>query len=243
MDTFTRLAKSSLLIIIFMVLAACGGQPETPADVSSAFWKAVIKNDQDAAKALTLPISAHHLATLHNDASQLKSVEFGEPQVTENKAVVETTLYGLTDDGEKVSFPTTTHLVKYDEGWRVEAEQTVAMLNTGSTGFEEVLQELGQTFSVLGQQLSDAFNQGVEGFSESMEETLPEINQQLEELQQSDKFKNMGSQLGKVLGEGLKEFTQELNEGLEELNAEVEKAAAEIDAANAENAQEAEVQQ
>lgn len=239
MDTFTRLAKFSLLLIMFLVLAACGGKPETPADVSSAFWKAVIKNDQDAAKALTLPISSHYLASLHNDASQLKSVEFGEPQVSGNTAVVETTLYGLTDDGEKVSFPTTTHLVKYNEGWRVEAEKTVAVLDTGSSGFEDVLQELGQTFSVLGQQLSDAFNQGVDGFSESMEETLPQINQQLQELQQSDKFKNMGSQLGKVLGEGIREFTQELNQGLQELSTEVEKAAAEIDAANAENVEQA----
>lgn len=243
MDTFTSLGKYGLLITLLLLLAACGGQPESPQDVSDAFWKAVIKNDQDAAKALTSPISAHYLASLHNEASQLKSVDVGEPQITDNKAIIETTLHGLTEDGEKVSYPTTTHLVKYDDAWRIEAEQTVSMLNTGGSGFEEVLHELGKTFSMLGEQLSQALDQGVEGFSESMEDTLPEINQQLQELQQSEKFKNMGSQLGKVLGQGISEFTKELNEGLEELSTEVEKAAAEIEAANAETPQEAEAPQ
>lgn len=233
MGTFSSLSKTFILMVCLLALTACGGQPKTPQSVTDTFWKAVIKNDQDGAKELTTPVSAHFLASLHNETSQLKSVELSEPVVTENTAVVETILHGKTEDGEDVAYPTTTYLVKYDDAWRVEAEQTVGML-TSNNPVEDVLAELGQTFSMLGKQLSDALDQGLQGFSESMEETLPQINSQLEELQESDKFKNMGSQLGKVLGQGLSDFTAELSDGLEELNKEVEKAAAEIDAAKQE---------
>ena len=107
------------------------------------------------------------------------------------------------------------------------------MLSNNSV--EDFVRQFSETLSMLGEQLNTAIAQGVEGFSESMEETLPEINAQLQELQQSDKFKNIGAQLGKVLGDGIREFTEELSEGIEDLSAEVEKAAAAVDEAAAES--------
>ncbi len=219
-----------IAILCLTLLAACGSkEPETPREVSTLFWEAVISNNQERASELTSPISTHHLSSLHNESNELKSVDVGEPVITEGKAVVETTLHGITEGGESVSYPTKTYLTQYDGQWRIEAEQTVAMLSNNSA--QDVFRQLSETFSMLGEQLNTAFEQGIQGFSESMEETLPEINAQLEQLQQSDKFKNMGSQLGKVLSDGIKDFTEELSEGLEDLSAEVEKAAAEVDSA------------
>jgi len=230
MEQLQKRIFTLLTVLSLSFLVACGSDPKTPKDVSTLFWEAVISNNQERAKELANPISAHHLKSLQNDASELKSVDVGEPVISDGKAVVETVLHGLTEDGDAVSYPTKTYLVQYDGEWRVEAEQTVALLSSNNS-VEDVLRELGKTFSLLGEQLNAAISQGVEGFSESMEESLPEINSSLKQLQQSDKFKDIGAQLGKVLGEGIKDFTQELSEGIDELSEEVEKAAAEIDAA------------
>lgn len=225
----SRFFQFLVILLCLTVLTACGSkEPETPKEVSTLFWEAVISNNQERAAELTSPTSVHYLKSLHNESSELKSVDVSEPVISEGKAVVETTLHGLSEDGEPVSYPTKTHLTQYDGQWRIEAEQTVAMLSNNSV--EDFVRELSETLSMLGEQLNTAIEQGVQGFSESMEETLPEINEQLEQLQQSDKFKTMGAQLGQVLSDGIREFTEDLSDGIEDLSEEVEKAAAEMDA-------------
>jgi len=222
----------ALVILSMTLLAACGSkEPETPEEVSYLFWKAVISNNQERAAELTVPTSVHYLASLHNGSNELVAVDIGEPVITQGRAVVETTLQGVTADGETVSYPTQTHLTQYDGQWRVEAQRTVAMLG-GNKSIEDFVRQFSDTLSTLGEQLNSAISQGVQGFSESMEESLPQINAQLEELQKSDKFKTMGAQLGKVLGDGIKDFTAELSDGIEELSDQVEKAAAEVDGAD-----------
>ena len=199
-----------LVIFSLTLIAACGSkEPETPKEVSTLFWEAVISNNQERAAELTTPASVQQLKSLHNESSELKSVDVGEPVISEGKAIVETTLHGVTEDGESISYPTKTFLAQYDGQWRIEAAQTVTMLSNNSV--EDFVRQFSETLSMLGEQLNTAIAQGVEGFSESMEETLPEINAQLQELQQSDKFKNIGAQLGKVLGDGIREFTEELS--------------------------------
>lgn len=222
------------IVCLGLLVVACSGKPASPKDVSTLFWEAVITNDIEKAKSLATPLTSHHVDSLDNESRQLKSVDVSEPVISESRAMVETVLHGVDENGEQSTFPTRTYLVKYDDEWRVDAEQTVNLLARDSV--DDLLEEVGKTLSLFGEQLGDALSQGVEGFNESLNEKLPEIQRKLQELQSSEKFKSLGADLGKVLSEGIEQFTDEVSQGLEELskdleevNTELEKGAADDD--------------
>ena len=142
--------------------------------------------------------------------------------MTEKTARVATTLHGQAEDGKQTTFSTTTVLVKHGEVWEVEGKETVNTLM--AQALESMVDNLGKNIGDLGKQISDSLSKGVQEFSREMNKSLPKINEQLQRLQESDKFKELGSQLGKAVTDGLKQFTDEMEKGLEELANELEKS-------------------
>lgn len=211
----------TVLAVIVLGITACNKQAN-PQTVTRMFWEAVIKNDLETMKELATAESAQSLESLHNADQELKSIEVGEATIDGKTARVATTLHGQAQDGEKTTFSTTTVLVKHGEIWEVEGKETVNTLM--AQALESMVDNLGKNIGDLGKQLSDALSKGVQNFSQEMSKSLPEINEQLQRLQESDKFKELGAQLGKAVTDGLKQFTDEMEKGLEELANELEKA-------------------
>ncbi len=209
------------VIIILVLFAGCSKNNADPKVVSTLFWEAVISNNQEKANQLATINSKSAIESLENDAQQLQSVEVSAVEITDNKAVVETILHGITSEGEPVSFPTSTILVKEDRAWKVDASDTVNTLMANAV--ENMVSEMGERFSELGQQLSSALTEGMQGFSEEINKSLPKINTQLKKLKDSEKFRDLGAQLGKALADGIQQFTEELNDGLKELSKELDR--------------------
>lgn len=217
----TILRFFTVLAVIILGLTACNKQAN-PEVVTRMFWEAVIKNDLETMKQLATAESAQSLESLHNADQQLKSIEVGKATIDGKTARVATTLYGQSEDGKQTTFSTTTVLVKHGEIWEVEGEETVNTLM--AQALESMVEDLSKNIGDLGKQLSDSLSKGVQNFSQEMNKSLPEINEQLQRLQESDKFKELGAQLGKAVTDGLKQFTDEMEKGLEELAKELEKA-------------------
>lgn len=212
-----------IIVLVFstLLVTACNKQAN-PEAVTRMFWQAVIKNDLEAMKKLATAESTQSLESLHNADQKLKSIEVGEATIDGKTARVSTTLHGQTDDGKQTTFSTTTVLVQHGEIWEVEGNETVNSLM--AQALESMMEDLGKNIGDLGKQLSDSLAKGVQEFSNEMNKSLPKINEQLQRLQESDKFKELGSQLGKAVTDGLKQFTDEMEKGLEDLARELEKA-------------------
>lgn len=221
MKLFNKNIAAYLIVIAMMMLVAACSKTDDPRVASTLFWEAVISNNQDKAIELSTEGSSSAIASLENDAQQLQSVEVISMEVTDNSAVVKTVLHGLTDEGESVSFPTSTILVKEEKQWKVDASSTVNTLMANAV--ENMVEVMGQRFNELGTQLSDALTEGMKGFSDEINKTLPKINSQLKKLKDDEKFRDLGAQLGKALSDGIQQFTSELNDGLKELSQELER--------------------
>ena len=210
----------ALLVIVFTSISSCSNTDD-PRVVSTLFWEAVISNNQDKARKLSTEVSRSAVESLENDAQQLQSVEVISAELGGDKAVVKTILHGLTEEGEPVSFPTSTILVKQDKEWKVDASETVNTLMANAV--ENMVETMGKRFNELGSQLSNALTDGMKGFSDEINKTLPRINSQLKKLQDDEKFRDLGAQLGRSLADGIQQFTTELNEGLKELSRELDR--------------------
>ncbi len=209
------------ILVMLVLFAGCTKKYDDPKVVSTLFWEAVISNNQEKANQLSTANSTSAIESMENDAEQLQSVEVNTVEIDNNKAVVETILHGVTSEGEPVSFPTSTILVKEDDIWKVDASDTVNTLMANAV--ENMVAEMGERFSELGSQLSSALTAGMQGFSEEINKSLPKINSQLKKLKDSEKFRDLGAQLGSALADGIQMFTEELNDGLKELSSELDR--------------------
>ena len=209
------------ILILLALFAGCANNTEDPKVVSTLFWEAVISNNLEKANQLSSANSNRAIESLENDAKQLQSVEVTAVEVTNGRAEAATILHGITSEGEPVSFPTSTILVKEGDIWKVDASDTVNTLMANAV--EGMVEEMGERFSELGSQLSSALTEGMQGFSEEINKSLPKINSQLKKLKDDEKFRDLGAQLGKALADGIQMFTEELNEGLKELSSELDR--------------------
>jgi hypothetical protein len=153
---------AGLLLACALAAAGCGGSGSaSPEAVAADFWEAIRARDLDAALELSWKPSRLPLERMR-DGRPIDEVLLGESLVGEHTAVVRTSL--ATKVNERLIHTTfDTHLVRGDEGWRVDTDATERELTTA-------------LFATSMQQIGEALGQGVQEFGEALEEGAAEVS-------------------------------------------------------------------
>ncbi len=212
-----KLLRITLPLIALLILSACA-QKQTPEEVAHGFWQAIVNNDLETAHKLATKDSRHDLDLLDNKEKKLKAVEVGTATITGNVSTVPTTLIG-DRDGDETRIELTTHLLQEEDVWRVEGGKTVNALMTSS--LESMLQNLTGDLTEIGGALNKTITTGLREFLGSLQQSVPEIKQELSKLADEEKARDLGQELGALFSQGLREAMQEFSKGLEELDKEL----------------------
>jgi methyl-accepting chemotaxis protein len=190
-------------LISSSLLTACGG-PQSPQEVSRAFWLAVV--EQDAGE-------ANEYSTLIEDAGfdgyqrdwQGVEVEWGRVVIDGNQATVDTTFQGLS--GRERPLETTTYLVQKDEQWLVDYYRTGEALNDGPLWGDVVSQ-----LEALGKDLQSQLTRHSNDLAREFEALREELSQQASEAGES--FSGMVDDYGQMLRQHIEQLSDSLREAL-----------------------------
>lgn len=196
---FTAVLAGSLLI------TGCSG-PETPEEVSQAFWQSVIDGNAS---------DANGYSTLVNDAAfdsferdwQGVDIQWGRVVIDGNEASVDTVIEGL--EGNSEALEATTYLVKKDDEWLVDYYRTGDALDQQPL-FGNMLGKLEQ----LGQDLQARWARESDQMAVDIERMTQELEQQAQ--QANERFSILLEQYGEQLEQHLDDLSRSIEEALKE---------------------------
>ncbi|MBW2241477.1 MAG: hypothetical protein JRH01_05780 [Deltaproteobacteria bacterium] len=157
----------TFLFAIVLALPACGLIAPEADRVAENFWKALADGEVEDAKALSTEVDVRRLARL-TKRHEIEDVEVGAVLTRDEVAEVETTL--VRESGAKVIF--STHLRRYDGGWRVDAASTSRSLREAIV--EDSLADLRDAFNDSAGAIGEAVEQGLEEAAAAIREALGE---------------------------------------------------------------------
>ncbi len=213
---------SLLFVALSLFLVGGCGSHKTPSEVADAFWRAVVANDTAKVRKYVAEGSLQDFDLLSNKEGALKGVEVGEALVKGDRAEVKTTLIG-EKDGKETRLPVTTFLVRQQDRWKVDGQQSVNALVATSVNL--MMNDIGGNIAELGQALSNSISGGLQAFITSINQQVPAIKQELSQLSDEEKTREIGRKLGELFSAGLKDAMKQLNQGLDEMAKEIDKAA------------------
>jgi len=171
------IGKSPVLLAGFFclcsLLSACE-PPRTPEQVSQLFWQALSEGDVEAAKQLATTRSQHLISQA--DSRENATFNTGQIVINGDTAFVETR---MMENNRTFTFETA--LLKEDEEWKVDYQQT--QINLTSIPFSGILQgldELGETFKKGLEQQMPLFEKQIQEFGEELKQQLDEFGRYLE---------------------------------------------------------------
>ncbi len=158
---------------VLLLAAGCGWLPERsdPTEVATQFWDAVQDEDLDLAMEHASLLSAD----LRDWAEDYEIVEFtlGEVLKNENAATVETTV--LTKLGDFEMRPRfQTHLVREDDGWKVDVDETQRKLAKGVVA--AVATRVQGALAEGARELGTALEKGLRQLEEAMRDALEDMD-------------------------------------------------------------------
>ncbi|SDK52352.1 hypothetical protein [Microbulbifer yueqingensis] len=191
-----------LLSCIAALLSACSG-PETPQEVTTAFWEAVIDDDRrDVARYSTLADPDGYDGFGSKWAGY--QLAWGRVVIDGDEAIVETELARQQGARER-SRSLVTYLVRRDGAWLVDYKRTTRSFSGGAIG--DLFNELER----LGEEFSSQFNDSADEVNTQMERMLEELGQAQQEL-------------GERASEAMEQSAEELRRALQELDAAIQRS-------------------
>lgn len=194
-----RRALTTATIGLALLLSACT-QPETPQEVTEAFWNAAIGDDAAAVARYSTLTDAEVAEDKAFDAFSSEwdgyQPQWGRVIIDGNEASVASTL-SRQEGGRIRSF--TTWLVQRDGEWLVDYERTQMSIKGGAFG------DLLNKFDRFSKDLSREFER-------SADEAGLQMDQVLEELESA------GKEMSEQASEALEGFSRELQRTLEEMD-------------------------
>lgn len=216
------------LMCLALLISACTG-PNTPEDVTYAFWEAVVGNDaDDAVKYSTLPDVGEYDG-FGRDWNGF-TPELGRIVIEGDEASVETRLVPGENGGERpVEF--VTHLVRREETWKIDYARTASAVRGGP------LAQLFGQLERLGKDLSDQFKATSDTFSAEMERLGRQLDALSDSLnaQAAESIEKYGEELRRSIEELAESARRALEEHERELSGEDRRALQEVSAELAED--------
>lgn len=197
--------KYLLAALVFspMLLTACGG-PQSPEEVSQAFWQAVVKQDAG---------DANEYSTLIEDAGfdgyqrqwQGVEIQWGRVVIDGNEATVDTTFNGLPERDEPLE--TTTYLVQKNDDWLVDYYRTGEALNQGPL-WGDVVNQL----EALGKDLQTELARHSDDLAREFDALTEQLRQQA--FAAGEEFSGLVNDYGKMLQQHIDALADSLREAL-----------------------------
>ncbi len=191
--------------LVFSVLMATGcSRPESPQEVSEAFWQAVLEEDAEAAA---------DYSTLVDEAAfdgfeqqwQNVSIEWGRVVIDDNLARVTTTLSGL--EGRNEATESLTYLVRKGDDWLVDYYRTGDALKQGP-----VWGSLVGQLEKLGEDLKSRWANQSDEMAVELERLGRELQQQAQSM--NEDMSALAEEYGDQLSQHLEELSESLREAL-----------------------------
>ena len=192
--------------LVFSVLMATGcSRPESPQEVSEAFWQAVLEEDAEAAA---------DYSTLVDEAAfdgfeqqwQNVSIEWGRVVIDDNLARVTTTLSGL--EGQNEATESLTYLVRKGDDWLVDYYRTGDALKQGP-----VWGSLVGQLEKLGEDLKSRWANQSDEMAVELERLGRELQQQAQSM--NEDMSALAEEYGDQLSQHLEKLSESLREALE----------------------------
>jgi hypothetical protein len=175
---YTPQRKSPVLLAglfcMLLLLSSCQ-IPQTPEEVTKAFWTALIKGEIDDATRLATQ-NSRHLVT-KDETKEKADIRTGQIVINGQTANVETI---MTENGRTFSFDTV--LLKESDAWKVDYQQT--RMNISALPFNGLfnsLEQLGETFNKQLERQMPLFEKQIESFGEQLNRKLDEFGRYLED--------------------------------------------------------------
>ncbi len=191
--------------LVFSVLMATGcSRPESPQEVSEAFWQAVLEADAEAAA---------DYSTLVDEAAfdgfeqqwQNVSIEWGRVVIDDKLARVTTTLSGL--EGQNEATESLTYLVRKGDDWLVDYYRTGDALKQGP-----VWGSLVGQLERLGEDLKSRWANQSDEMAVELERLGRELQQQAQSM--NEDMSALAEEYGDQLSQHLEELSESLREAL-----------------------------
>ena len=156
------------------LVGSCSPAGGSPASIADAFWRAVRARDWSTAKGLSTaadPLSLESVA----GSPPLESYTIGETLHADDRARVETSLH-LSDGEADVVFHT--HLIRFEEGWRVDVAQT--RLEIARAHVDRAVAEVETAIREGSRALGLALEEGAREASKALRRALEDAERALE---------------------------------------------------------------
>ena len=192
-----------ILVLVAVLLSACS-KPETPQQVSQAFWQSVIKNDvAGVVKYSTLGSEEGFDAFSRNWEGMVPS--WGKIIIEDREARIDTHI-SRPDAASSEMLYFVTYLIKQGEQWKVDFDNTEKAVLASSAVADFV-----NRITEIGNEISQQFEAAGKSF-----------NSELEELH--DQFQQLTVTLGKQASQALEEYSLLMRRHLDALSESIENA-------------------
>lgn len=198
--------RYSLVILGTLMLSACGG-PETPQEVSKAFWQSVIDGDAGEVADLSTLDDESRFDGFGQDW-QGATASSGRIVIEGPTARITTQIKGLKDQDDK-PLETTTYLVQEDGEWQVDYAHTKEAF-TNRPLFDQMMRKLedfGEQMRSSFSASSDKASMDIERMSEQLKDRMAAANEDVSK--QMDDF-------AEKLGEAMEALSESISNALED---------------------------
>lgn len=157
---------------MLLVLFACSGASDGPAEVAGAFWSAAEARDAERLEALRLP-GGDTSINIADSSSEVAEWSLGEPTRAEGRALIPTAMTVTTGEREQeLEFPTV--LVQHEGEWKVDLDTTFDGMVKSMLGMsmEEVAAEMAAA-------MGEAMGEAMQGMTEAMAQGMEDMARQM----------------------------------------------------------------
>ena len=188
----------SLLALIFTLLLSGCSKPETPQQVSQAFWQSVINNDvAGVVRYSTLGSESGYESFSRDWSGMIPS--WGKIIIEEREARVHTHV-STPDAASSEMLNFVTYLVKQDEQWKVDYENTEKAVLASAA-----IADFVNRITTLGNEISQQF-----------EDAGKALNNELEE--RHDQFQALAEDLGSQASQAMEDYSLLMRKHLDALS-------------------------
>jgi len=199
----SKFSYISVAIFFALLLSACG-KPETPQEVSLAFWQSVIDGDvAGVVKYSTLGSEKGYDAFSRDWTGMIPS--WGKIIIEEHEARVHTHI-STPDAAQSEMLYFVTYLVKQDGIWKIDFDKTEKVVLASSA-----VSDFVNRITTIGNEISQQFEEA----SKTVTSELESLNEQLLQLTES---------LGNQANRAVEEYSEIMQGHLAALAASIEKA-------------------
>ncbi len=165
-----QIYQTLVLALLPAILFTGCGKPETPQDVTKAFWEAIIDNDSGTASELSTLVDESGFDGYSLDWTGADT-SWGRVSLDGDEARITTVIRGL-DQEEDDALETTTYLVQINDQWLIDYHRT-----GDSLAREVSVNHLFEEFQAFGDELRSRISTGSDRATEEMSRMADELSE------------------------------------------------------------------